>query len=94
MREPTLGVDQAVVQVGRVRRIVEDQHLAGVLVDLRVRGDAVRRELAREGFLSQIVQGERIERVQFATQEEARECATAMHYDIRAGGILGVGFRA
>ena len=82
-------VDHAVVHVGRLLAVVEEQQLTGARVDLRVRRHApVERKRAVEAFLAQRVAGVRVEPIQIAALVEAGERRPAVHDHVGARRVL------
>ena len=89
VHQPVARVDHAVVQVGRGGGVVEEQQLAGVVVDLGVRGDArLVRERPAPGALAQVVQGQRVEQVQVAALPEAGHRDPGVHDHVGRRGVL------
>ena len=91
VRQPVVPVDHAVVHVGRVLRIVEEQQLAGALVDLGVRRDAVERHPASSAVRFQRIG---VQPIALAALVEGREHLAGVHHHVGGGGVLQAAVRA
>jgi hypothetical protein len=78
--QPVVRPDDAVVHVGGVLRVVEEQELAGGLVNLRVGGDAVDRRPALQALLFQRVG---IQPIALAALVEGGEDLAGMDHHVR-----------
>src|SRR4029078_2195754 len=92
--QPVLGVDDAVVHVRRLRGVVEEEELAGVLVDLGVRRDALGWEAAAPGLAAKGLERPRIEAIEIAALVEARLGEAGMDDDVGARCVLHARSRA
>ena len=94
MHQVVVGVDHPVVQVRGLLAVVEEHHLVGAVIDLRVRRHTpVRRESAVEGGLAERVGGAGIDAVEVAALIETRQCGAAVHHDVGTRGVFEQGSR-
>ncbi len=85
MHQLVVPVHHAVVHVGRMLGVVEEQHLTGGLVHLHVGRDAVQR---RPGRYALLLQRERVQPVTLAALVVGGEGAARVHHHVGAGGVL------
>ena len=70
------------MHIRRFGTVVEEQHLAGMFIQLGMCGNTLCRELTIPGGHAQGFHGDRVELVQFTALIETGEGDTAMYYDI------------
>ena len=89
MHQIVVGVHDAVVQIGRLLAVVEEQQLVGALVDLGVRRDTpVEREPTIEVLFAPGLAGVGIDPIQIAALVETGQCCSTVHHDVGARGVL------
>ena len=89
--QPAARIDDAVMHVRRVLRVVEEHQLAGRLVDLGMRRDPVERYPRRDAFA---VERFGIDDIALAALIKGRDRLAAVHDDVGGGGILQPAVRA
>ena len=83
-----VGAHHAVVHERRLVRVVEEQELAGALIDLRMSRDALGREPPIPARWAQILERVRLESVQLTALVEAGKRDATVHHHVGAGVVL------
>ena len=84
-----VGVDHAIVEVGRLLTEVKEHHLLAVLIDLEVRADApVAQAAGPVGVRAQCFQRDWVHAIRLAALAHGGQSAATVYFDVGAGVVF------